>query len=130
MRILYSILLLCFLVSCAESKLSGLDVLVGTWKIQAKHQYEVWEKSKNDELIGYSFKIDSSERTLTETLLIREFSNNIIYEATVPDQNDGETVQFILNTEINAYFSFENDLHDFPKKIPTLLALFGSGMRT
>ena len=37
--------------------------------------------------------------------------------ATVPDQNEGRTIQFTLNTEIKSYFSFENEKHDFPKKI-------------
>jgi len=50
-------------------------------------------------------------------LSIKKIGNRIIYEATVPNQNDGETIQFTLNTEIKLYFSFENDKHDFPKKI-------------
>ena len=117
MRILLSICLLCLLPACSENETSELDFLVGTWKIEGKEQYEVWEKNKNNELIGHSYKLNNNQKTISETLTIKKAGNQIIYEATVPDQNEGKTIQFILNTKIKTYFSFENDKHDFPKKI-------------
>jgi hypothetical protein len=91
--------------------------MVGTWKMDGKEQYEVWETTKNKELRGYSYKINDNQKTITETLSIKKIENNIIYEATVPDQNEGRTIQFTLNNEILEYLSFENINHDFPKKI-------------
>jgi hypothetical protein len=41
----------------------------------------------------------------------------MIYEATVPNQNEGQTIRFIRNPEIKTYFSFENLNHDFTKRI-------------
>jgi len=117
MRILTSICLLSLLFACSENKTSKLDFLVGTWKIEGKEQYEVWEKNKNNELIGHAYKLDNSQKTITETLAIKKIDNQLVYEATVPNQNEGRTIQFTLNREIESYFSFENDKHDFPKKI-------------
>jgi hypothetical protein len=85
--------------------------------MEGKEQYEVWEKNKNNELIGHSYKLNNNQKTISETLLIKKTGNQIIYEATVPDQNEGKTIQFILNADIKSYLSFENDKHDFPKKI-------------
>ena len=73
--------------------------------------------NKNNELIGHSYKLNNNQKTISETLTIKKAGNQIIYEATVPDQNEGKTIQFILSTKIKTYFSFENDKHDFPKKI-------------
>jgi len=91
--------------------------MIGTWKIEGEDQYEVWETNKNKELIGYSYKFENNEKSLTETLSIKEIDNQTFYEATVPDQNDGKTIRFTLNNDIKAYLSFENLEHDFPKKI-------------
>ena len=91
--------------------------MIGTWKTDGEDQYEVWETSKGKELIGYSYKVENNEKSLTETLSIKEIDNQTFYEATVPDQNDGKTIRFTLNNEIEAYLSFENSEHDFPKKI-------------
>ena len=117
MRILSSICILCLLFACSENKTSKFYFLVGTWKIEGKEQDEVWKKNKNDELIGHSYRLNNNQKIITETLAIKKIGNHIIYEATVPNQNEGKTIQFTLNREIKSYFSFENDNHDFPKKI-------------
>jgi len=116
-RILTSIVFMCLLIACTENKVSRLDFMIGTWKIEGKDQYEVWEKAKNNDLIGYSYMISNNEKRITETLSIKTINSQIFYEATVPDQNDGKTIQFPLNNKIKAYLSFENIEHDFPQKI-------------
>lgn len=117
MRTLTSIGLVLILVACSENKASSVDFMIGTWKMEGKDQYEIWEKTKNKEFIGYSYKINNNEKIITETLSIKLMNDQIFYEATVPDQNDGKTIRFRLNAEINEYLSFENIEHDFPKKI-------------
>lgn len=109
--------MLCLLVACAENKLSRVDFMIGTWKMEGKEQYENWELSNSNELIGYSYKFKDSQKIITETLTIKILANSIIFEATVPDQNAGKTIPFTLNNEIRDYLSFENSDHDFPKKI-------------
>lgn len=117
MKILPAICLLFLFASCKENKTSQLDFLVGTWKMDGKEQYEFWEKNQKDGLIGNSYKLVNNEKSISETLKIKSVGNQLIYRATVLNQNDGETIEFILNPDNNEYLSFENVNHDFPKKI-------------
>jgi transcriptional regulator with PAS, ATPase and Fis domain len=94
-----------------------LDILLGTWKVEGKNVYEVWERNEDNDLVGYSFIMQDKQRKITETLSIKKIGDQIVYEATVPDQNEGKSIQFILNTKIDSLLSFENEMHDFPKKI-------------
>ena len=116
-RIYSTIFLLYLLFACSTDNISNFDFFIGTWKVEGKEQFEVWNKNKHNELIGYSYNLVDNQKIITETLSIIISDNQIIYEATVPNQNEGKTVQFILNSEIDSCFSFENENHDFPKKI-------------
>jgi len=117
MRIIWSICLLCFLMACSENKLSKLDFLIGTWKTENKENYEQWEKNENNSFVGSSYKMENGQKVIWENLSIKLLGDEIFYEATVADQNEGKTIQFSLNEETKSYFSFENEKHDFPKKI-------------
>jgi hypothetical protein len=117
MKLLIPSIVLFILLSCSKNDISELDFIIGTWKMEGKEQYEIWEKSKYNEINGYSYKLDDGKKTVTETLSIKKIGNQIIYEATVPTQNKGKTVQFTLNRDNKSCFSFENMEHDFPKKI-------------
>lgn len=117
MRILSTICLLFLFASCKENKASQLDFLVGTWKMEGKEQYEFWEKNQKNGLVGNSYKLVDNEKSISETLRIKSVGNQLIYGATVPNQNDGKTIEFILNPDNSEYLSFENANHDFPKKI-------------
>ena len=103
-------------LACSENQLSSLDFLAGTWKTEGKEKYEVWKKNENA-LSGYAYTFDNGEKKILETLSIKEIESRVVYEATVPDQNQGKTIAFILNPEDKSCFSFENKNHDFPKKI-------------
>ena len=100
MKTLITICILCLLLTCSENKLSIVDFIVGTWKMEGKEQYEIWELSNNKELIGYSYKFKDGQKIITETLFIKILENTVIFEATVPDQNEGKTIPFTLNNEI------------------------------
>lgn len=115
-RIIGSILCLSFCFSCTGQSKPEIDFLIGEWKRENKEQYEVWEKS-DEGLKGYAYKIKEGEKIILETLSIKVHRGQTTYEATVPDQNDGASVPFTLNPEIRDYLSFENIMHDFPKKI-------------
>jgi len=96
--------------------LADVDFLLGTWKMEGKETYESWVKSEG-KIVGKSYKIKQGEKVLTETIEIFLKDGEIIYVATVLDQNEGEGVSFTLNTFEEGMFSFENLEHDFPKKI-------------
>jgi len=92
-------------------------VLVGTWQVQGKPQFEQWQQVSENELTGASYKIIGEEKKVTETLSIIDSKDRIVYEATVPNQNEGIGIPFILNRAEKDVLSFENLSHDFPKKI-------------
>ncbi|WP_394748985.1 hypothetical protein [Spongiimicrobium salis] len=109
------LLLLCNLCS-AQTKLEKVSFLIGTWKIENKNTFEVWEQ-KDSHLKGHSYKEVANEKRILETLSIKKAKNMLIYEALVPNQNQGKAIPFTLNTELTDLISFENLKHDFPKKI-------------
>jgi hypothetical protein len=94
-----------------------LDFLVGTWKNSEKGLYEVWEMDENNTLKGYSYTLKNNEKVISEFLRIYKLENNTVYEAKVINQNEGEAISFTLNEKIKSTLSFENNNHDFPKKI-------------
>lgn len=102
--------------SCSVQKLKELSFLEGTWQIENKSTYEEWI-FENNNFVGVSYKLKDQNKRITETLLIKESNGQIIYEATVTNQNNGSTIPFVLNTTIKDKLSFENLEHDFPKKI-------------
>ena len=108
---------LLLLISCASKPLKQSDFLLGTWKMEDKEQYEVWEKNKEGNLQGYSYKMQDDRKKRMESLSIKKEDHQIIYEALVPNQNEGQAIPFVLNTELKDLLSFENEQHDFPKKI-------------
>ncbi len=112
-----AIIAIFFLNACKENPIPKVDFLTGIWKIENEEQFEVWEKYDNNELKGYSFKIINNKEHILETLSIQLDENKIIYSATVPNQNNGETIAFELNNDVKDLLSFENPGHDFPKKI-------------
>ena len=112
---------ICLIVLSASScktqhSFEDLKILFGTWKIEGKANYEYWVNA-DEELKGYSYKIVGEEKQVMETLTIKVVGGKVVYEALVPNQNNGKTIPFVLNTEIKEVLSFENNKHDFPKKI-------------
>lgn len=95
-----------------------LHFLNGTWKVEHKENYETWKINKDDHsLEGSSFKIRDNTKRIDEHLHLKAVDGKIIYTATVLNQNNGQPVDFTLNTAVTDKFSFENMAHDFPKKI-------------
>ena len=108
-----TILLLSF---CNTSQIHKVDFLVGTWKVEGKETYESWKK-EGDKLIGESFKKRGDQKYVTETLEIKKEGKKWVYIATVKNQNNGQGISFTLQEVKNDLYSFENLVHDFPKKI-------------
>lgn len=101
----------------AQEDLKDLDVLSGTWKIENKATYESWIKISKTKFEGKSYKLNGTEEQITENLSIQFIEDKWVYNATVKNQNQGNTISFVLNLNIKELFSFENLEHDFPKKI-------------
>ena len=116
MKTLITFFIFSMLISCSENKLSDLDFLVGTWKMEGKENYESWEKI--DHIFkGQTYKIVDGQKIVTEIIALKSDGNRIVYTPTVFDQNEGKPIPFTLHNLDENMFSFENLDHDFPKKI-------------
>jgi hypothetical protein len=93
------------------------NFLIGKWKVEDKETYEQWSKDKNNDLVGSSFKLIDGIEQISETIKISENDGNLVYSATVVNQNNGETIDFELNNKIFDKYIFENSKHDFPNQI-------------
>lgn len=105
-------------INLSAQKIDFQDVnfLTGTWKVDGKESYETWTQEK-DQLNGYSYKIENGQKKVTESLIIKVVDDDMVYIATVFDQNKAQGVPFKLNYLEKNHLSFENPGHDFPKKI-------------
>jgi uncharacterized protein YciI len=90
--------------------------LQGTWKVENKNVYEHWDMLNEKSLKGFSYSIQNEQLVISEYLEIIKNEHDIIYTATVLNQNQGKGIHFTLSKNGNT-FTFENPEHDFPKKI-------------
>jgi len=90
--------------------------LEGTWKVADENSYEHWDLVEPGTLKGFMFRMEMGLPVVSEYLEIHRKGEEVIYSATVLDQNTGESIPFILIRKDSAY-SFENPEHDFPKII-------------
>ncbi|MEQ9166381.1 MAG: DUF6265 family protein [Fulvivirga sp.] len=112
---LFAVVILLASITACQAQVS-YQMLEGTWKIEGKEKYEVWEKA-NGTLKGESYNVKDGIRKTTETLEIKEENGKVVYRATVPNQNNGATIPFTLNADKTEILSFENPEHDFPTQI-------------
>lgn len=115
MKYIFALLIL-YLSDIASAQTIFPDFLQGTWKIEDKEVFEHWDKLNSNTMKGFSYTSDKGEMTISEYLDLSRNGNNIIYTATVLNQNQGNGINFILS-ESDTTFVFENPDHDFPKKI-------------
>ncbi len=108
--------LILFVGGLTFSQSSFPDFLQGTWKMENTEIYEHWDKLNENSLKGFSYKLKDGQMLVSEYLDITKTNNEVIYTATVIQQNQGKAVNFIL-TKTDSTFTFENPNHDFPKKI-------------
>lgn len=113
----FLILLLPFFGSQVYLQTEFPTFLEGTWKLENQEVYEEWKLVEDESLSGISYRLADGEQTITEFLVIRKKREQVIYTATVPTQNEGKGIEFVLNQPDSMTYSFENPEHDFPKKI-------------
>ena len=110
---------LIFLISTTLTKVLAQklpDFLQGTWKVENNETYEHWDKINDNNLKGFSYKTKDGKMVVTEYLEIKRNDKDVIYTATVLNQNQGIGIDFKL-TQSDSLYSFENPSHDFPKFI-------------
>ena len=116
MKLIINVFILLFYFQ-SQSEIELITFFEGTWKIENKQSYEVWEKENATTFKGYSYKIIDGNEVIQEYLKIEFRDNQLFYTAKVLNQNNQKEIEFILNPSIKGKLSFENLKHDFPKKI-------------
>ena len=115
------ITLLCLVVlaSCTpKPNHQRLLLLKGQWQIEGLDHYETWRLGQNQTLLnGKSFKISKGQEVLIETLQVKQEADQVVYYATVVNQNQGQPIPFVWNQAIADTLVFENFTHDFPNRI-------------
>ena len=94
-----------------------LKKLEGEWEEAPGVGYrEVWKPGKNG-LTGAGFMHSGETFSQTEKLAIVIKDSSLVYQATVPDQNEGRTIPFYLQSYSDKSLEFVNNAHDFPNVI-------------
>lgn len=88
----------------------------GTWKQESGESYEHWDRVNDGNLKGFVYELKNGQPIVSEYVSITLSGKDIVYTATVLNQNEGKGVDFKLTQTDNTY-SFENPKHDFPRKI-------------
>lgn len=115
--------LLLLMVSCQNKKTNEsirlFELLPGQWKMTDQDDIESWELHR-DFLKGVVMEISESDTIITEEIKIIDLNGQLIYEATVKNQNEGKPIAFqLVHSESNKWI-FENTGHDFPQQIEYL----------
>lgn len=92
------------------------DFLKGTWKMENREIYEHWDQLNSRSLKGFSYKLENSRMLVSEYLEISQNGDDVVYTATVINQNNGTGIDFHL-IRSDSLFIFENPGHDFPQMI-------------
>lgn len=90
--------------------------LNGTWKMEDKEVYEHWDLLNENSLKGISYANRNGVIVIMEYLEISNIQKEVLYSATVVDQNNGDPIYFKL-IQSDSLFVFVNPYHDFPQKI-------------
>jgi uncharacterized protein YciI len=115
MKYLLTFLMLA-ITSKAVAQSSFPDFLQGTWKMENKDVFERWDMLNENSLKGFLYSVKNGQMTVSEYLDITRAENEVIYTASVLNQNQGKGIAFMLIDADNAY-AFQNLHHDFPKEI-------------
>jgi hypothetical protein len=101
-------------------QLEKMNWLIGNWenKIDEGLLTETWSKENDSTFSGTTyFVINKKDTVHSETIILTQLNNELIYRPTVKGQNNDEPVDFKLSSENKNIFTFENLKHDYPQKI-------------
>ncbi|MEO6130655.1 MAG: DUF6265 family protein [Saprospiraceae bacterium] len=108
-----------FLPGCSP-KVKPFNWLVGTWEMRRSAggtRLEIWSPYHEESLVGLGLIFTDKDTTMLEQIQLEFREPDYFYIATVPEQNNGQPIEFkLVKSEVNKY-TFENALHDFPQRI-------------
>lgn len=110
------------LFSCSTKNkpvISQAEWLMGEWQQNSPDENftEIWEKVNDSVFSAISFSMNGTDTAFTESIILKQSNDKLLYIPTVTSQNDNQPVVF-TSTRITAEsLVFENPGHDFPQKI-------------
>ena len=102
-----------------KKNFSRLRILEGLW-VRTGEEYELyeqWEKVNNNQLQGRVFRVRNGDTIISEQVTLSRKQHQIVYVASVANQNEQQPIPFFLISSKNKTFVFENPTHDFPKRV-------------
>jgi len=109
-------------ISCKDNKYSELEKakwLLGSWENRTADGVltETWEKENDSTFSGISYFLKNNDTLSKEKIALQQRGTELSYIATVPSQNGGSPVPFVMTSISDKQFVFENSKHDFPQRI-------------
>lgn len=126
MKILITVGIVLLLASCQTKseknfdKLEQMNWLIGQWenKTPEGRLTETWTKDNDSTFSGQAYFIVKEKDTVhSESIVLTQVDEDLIYRPTVKGQNNEKPVDFKLTTDVANSFAFENPKHDYPQKI-------------
>ena len=113
------LIVLCAYTMKQSSDIKKAEWLIGTWenKTPTGSMYETWRKVNDNELVGKSYRVKEKDTIVFENIRLINEPGGLFYVPTVKNQNDGLPVRFAIKTISETQMVFENEQHDFPKRI-------------
>ncbi|RKS02419.1 MULTISPECIES: DUF6265 family protein [unclassified Flavobacterium] len=114
------------LASCQDKsenkyeKLEKMTWLIGQWENKSPEGLltETWTKDNDSTFSGQTYFIKNEKDTLhSESIVLTQTKEALIYRPTVKGQNNDQPVDFKLTSDLENSFTFENPKHDYPQKI-------------
>ncbi len=78
---------------------------------------EIWTPYKDESIVGRGLLFNAKDTTMLEQIQLVSRDKDFYYIATVPDQNNGNPIEFKLVRTEGKVYTFENPHHDFPQRI-------------
>jgi len=93
--------------------------LIGSWGNTTPDGIltERWNKENDSVYLGESYFVVGKDTVFSESIQLEESNGKLVYNVTVPGQNNGQATPFELTSSSDSQMVFENTKHDFPNKI-------------
>ncbi len=125
MKHIFALALLITLISCDSKKsdskngLTQFEWMEGEWMDSTSDgkMVEIWNRINDSTFVGSSIYMAGIDTIFYEEISLRMKNQKIFYVPSIQNQNNGEAVYFAFTGATKREFTFENQEHDFPKKI-------------
>jgi hypothetical protein len=103
----------------SENDFKSLQSLVGLWKMETSRGplFEEWQLPAGNKFTGRSYKVKNTDTIVLERTELFLQGSKIIFSPVVTNQNQGQPVQFVLISNSDNRYTFENKAHDYPQRV-------------